>query len=107
MDKRKASSLLEDVLDQLVEVGNGATDESLHEACDKLFAFRDEYFRDSSELNITCDCCGMEIDKPGALFYKPTQDPKLFEKLHVCFRCERSLDEIIEMLREQNEYYEE
>ena len=33
--------LLEDVLDTLVEVGNGVTDEQLHEAADKLFKVRD------------------------------------------------------------------
>lgn len=32
--------LIEDVLDTLVEVGNGVTDEQLHEAADKLFKVR-------------------------------------------------------------------
>lgn len=32
--------LIEDVLDTLVEVGNGVTDEHLHEAADKLFKAR-------------------------------------------------------------------
>ena len=45
MTKDEASKLLEDVLDTLVEVGNGVTDEMLHEAADKLFRFRDEYFK--------------------------------------------------------------
>lgn len=44
MTKQEAHGLLEDVLDTLVEVGNGVTDEMLHEAADKLFKFRDEWF---------------------------------------------------------------
>ena len=28
----------------LIEVWNGTTQHELHEACDKLFKFRDEYF---------------------------------------------------------------
>jgi hypothetical protein len=45
MDKLEAIRLLEDVLDVLCEVGNGVTDDKLHEAADKLFRFRDEWFR--------------------------------------------------------------
>lgn len=33
--------LIEDVLDTLIEVGNGVTDEALHECADKLFRVRD------------------------------------------------------------------
>lgn len=33
--------LIEDVLDTLIEVGNGVTDEALHESADKLFRVRD------------------------------------------------------------------
>lgn len=40
----EAKLLIEDVLDTLSEVGNGVTDKMLHEACDKLFKFRDEWF---------------------------------------------------------------
>lgn len=39
----EAVEIIEDVLDTLIEVGNGTTDEELHRACDKLFKFRDEY----------------------------------------------------------------
>ena len=38
--KKPAMQLIEDVLDTLVEVGNGVTDEMLHEAADKLFKAR-------------------------------------------------------------------
>lgn len=44
LTKKEAAEILEDVLDVLVEVGNGTTDEQLQEACDKLFKFRDGYF---------------------------------------------------------------
>ena len=37
----KVFGLIEDVLDTLIEVGNGTTDEMLHEAADKLFMVRD------------------------------------------------------------------
>lgn len=33
--------LIEEILDTLIEVGNGVTDEHLHEAADKLFKIRD------------------------------------------------------------------
>ena len=42
--KEEAGGLLEDVLDVLVESGNGATQEDLGEAADKLFKFRDRWF---------------------------------------------------------------
>ena len=45
MNNNEATLILEDVLDVLVEVGNGVTDEMLHEAADKLFKFRDEWFK--------------------------------------------------------------
>jgi uncharacterized membrane protein len=38
--KEEISTLLEDVIDTLVEVGNGVTNEDLHEAADKLFKIR-------------------------------------------------------------------
>ena len=38
--KKPAMQLIEDVLDTLVEVGNGVTDEMLHEAAEKLFKAR-------------------------------------------------------------------
>lgn len=39
--KEDAHELIEEVLDTLIEVGNGTTDEMLHEAADKLFVVRD------------------------------------------------------------------
>jgi hypothetical protein len=40
----KAANLLEEVIDTLIEVGNGITDEDLHKAADKLLKFREECF---------------------------------------------------------------
>lgn len=45
MTKEEAREILEDVLDTLVEVGNGTTDDDLKEAADHLFRFRDEWFK--------------------------------------------------------------
>lgn len=36
-----ALSLIEDVLDTLIEVGNGTSEDELHEAADKMFDLRD------------------------------------------------------------------
>ena len=47
--REEARSILEDVLDTLIEVGNGTTDEMLHEAADKLFRFRDKWFKKGSD----------------------------------------------------------
>lgn len=44
LSREVAALLLEDVLDTLVEVGNGTSDEDLRLACMKLFLFRDAYF---------------------------------------------------------------
>ena len=44
MSDDDAALIIESVLDTLVEVGNGVTDEHLHAAADKLFKFRDEWF---------------------------------------------------------------
>ena len=38
---KEVFGLIEDVLDTLIEVGNGTTDEMLHEAADELFRVRD------------------------------------------------------------------
>lgn len=38
-----ASLIIENVLDTLVEVGNGSTENDLHKAADYLFAFRDKW----------------------------------------------------------------
>lgn len=53
MNKTEAHKIIEDVLDVLVEVGNGTTDEQLREACDKLFKFKDEFLVKSSPLPYT------------------------------------------------------
>lgn len=47
----EAVTLLEDVLDTLVEVGNGITEEDLKISCDKLFKFRNEYFKQKGDFN--------------------------------------------------------
>ena len=39
----EARIILEDVIDTLIEVGNGTTDEQLHQAADKLLNFRDNW----------------------------------------------------------------
>lgn len=44
LTKEKASIILEDVIDTLIEVGNGVTDEMLHDAADDLIRFRDQWF---------------------------------------------------------------
>lgn len=51
MDKKEAATILEDILNILVEVGNGTTHEELHEAADLLFDFRDHYFKYSDILD--------------------------------------------------------
>lgn len=40
----EAEVILEDVIDTLIEVGNGTTEKQLHEAADKLLNFRDNWF---------------------------------------------------------------
>ena len=48
LTKEEASALLEDVLDTLVEWDNTSTEMArilLYEASDKLFKFRDQYFK--------------------------------------------------------------
>jgi len=44
MNKEDASSLLEEIIDILTEVGNGTTDKDLERAKCLLFLFRDEWF---------------------------------------------------------------
>jgi len=44
MNKEEAAIIIEEVLDTLVEVGNGTTQHDLHEAADQLFRFRNEWF---------------------------------------------------------------
>jgi hypothetical protein len=39
-----AALIIENVLDALVEVGNGITDEELHKQAEYLFALRDKWF---------------------------------------------------------------
>jgi hypothetical protein len=47
LTKQEASFLLEEVIDRLIEVGNGVTEKELHEAADYLLAFRDKWFNHS------------------------------------------------------------
>jgi hypothetical protein len=49
MLKKEASIILENIIDTLIEVGNGVTDEDLHEAADQLLKFRDEWFNNTIE----------------------------------------------------------
>jgi 3-polyprenyl-4-hydroxybenzoate decarboxylase len=44
-----AALIIENVIDTLVEVGNGTTDEELHKAADYLFALRDKWFHKRSK----------------------------------------------------------
>lgn len=39
-----AKLIIEEVIDTIVEVGNGTTDEQLHKACDYLLSLRDLWF---------------------------------------------------------------
>lgn len=51
LTKEESSFLLEEVIDTLIEVGNGVTDEQLHESADYLLYFRDFYFKNSRPTN--------------------------------------------------------
>jgi len=44
LDIYEAQTLIEDILDTLIEVGNGVTEEQLYIACQKLFCVRDCWF---------------------------------------------------------------
>lgn len=44
LSDNEAEIILEDIIDTLIEVGNGTTDKQLHEAADKLLNFRDNWF---------------------------------------------------------------
>ena len=44
MTNNEARTIIEEVIDTLIEVGNGVTDQDLHKECDKLLSFRNEYF---------------------------------------------------------------
>ena len=41
--REEALELIEQVIDMLIEVGNGTTDEQLHKGADLLFIVRDRY----------------------------------------------------------------
>jgi len=45
LSNEDASFIIENLLDVLVEVGNGTTDEELHKQADYLFALRDKYLK--------------------------------------------------------------
>lgn len=49
MIKGDASILLEEVIDTLIEVGNGVSEKELNEACDKLLIFREKWFVNSDQ----------------------------------------------------------
>jgi hypothetical protein len=39
-------------------------------------------------LELRCDVCGRELQKPGALIFSPpTQEAWIVEKYHVCADC--------------------
>jgi len=44
--------IIEGILDTLVEVGNGVTDEMLHKQCDYLFAFRDLWMKNKIKQEV-------------------------------------------------------
>jgi len=44
MNKSEASTILETVIDSLIEAGNGITEADLHRSDDLLLKFRDEWF---------------------------------------------------------------
>lgn len=39
------------------------------------------------KLTIICDICGETLTEPGSLLFKPTDNLKLFEKIHICKKC--------------------
>lgn len=49
LSREDAAWIIEEVLDTLIEVGNGVTDEHLHDACDLLFKFRDQWFKNAEK----------------------------------------------------------
>lgn len=71
IDAAEACNLIEDVLDTLVEVGNGTTDKMLHDAADLLFVFRDRYFRDSRRPDGMCS--GLQKGHTCALADSPSR----------------------------------
>lgn len=92
MTKEEASTILEDVIDTLFEVGNGVTDDMLHEACDKLFKFRDEWFK--KQNNICKPVCwgnsyGIQYHCPNCNF--PENDTLTFD-MKYCFNCGSNID---------------
>lgn len=57
---QSAAAMIESVLDTLVEVGNGVTDEMLHEAADKLFSVRD-LLEIAEQENTEAPTCGKVV----------------------------------------------
>ena len=39
-------------------------------------------------LIINCAICKKRLTEPGALLFKPTDDPELFRKIHICRECD-------------------
>jgi hypothetical protein len=38
-------------------------------------------------MEITCDLCGKELDKPGALLFSPPGERQACFKIHICYEC--------------------
>lgn len=65
----EAFDLIDDVIDTLIEVGNGTTDEMLHASADKLFAVRDYYIKGGAHTDqkqtVHCGWCASAICGEG------------------------------------------
>lgn len=69
MKTDEAREILEDVLDTLTEVGNGATDEDLWGARGDLFRFRDEWFKDACVALQQADEALAQLIRPKDLYH--------------------------------------
>jgi len=38
-------------------------------------------------LDIKCDKCKRDLDKPGALLFSPPRNEKEVDKFHICVEC--------------------
>ena len=84
---KEVFGLIEDVLDTLIEVGNGTTDELLHEAANKLFMVRDlleATMTDNRYLPICKSCAWYDPARPqcfdGHLQYSGKTECDGFER---------------------------
>ena len=73
---KEVFGLIEDVLDTLIEVGNGTTDEMLHEAADELFRARDLLKKTVKDQEQEESEMEMEILKP-----EPCEDAWIIDSL--------------------------